>query len=60
MSIYLEFPAIEDYPLYVPLENITASIPEWVTNALHSCLPDSELLKNENNGFEIVNQLVSK
>ncbi|WP_316809753.1 hypothetical protein [Pedobacter heparinus] len=43
MSIYLEFPAIEDYPVYIPLEQITVLIPEWVVNAVQNCLPDPEV-----------------
>ena len=42
MSIYLEFPAIEDYPVYIPLEHITDIIPEWLVNVVQSCLPDSD------------------
>lgn len=44
MSIYLEFPAIEDYPVYNPLEQIAVIIPNWLVNTVQSCLPDSDAL----------------
>ena len=43
MSIYLEFPAIEDYPIYIPVEQITPKIPEWIVSAFQNCLPESDL-----------------
>jgi len=47
MSIYLEFPAIEDYPIYIPLEHITTIIPEWIVNAVQNCLTEPDLLNTE-------------
>jgi hypothetical protein len=47
MSIYLEFPAIEDYPVYNPLEHIAVIIPEWLVNTVQSYLPDSAALSNK-------------
>lgn len=44
MSIYLEFPAIEDYPVYNPLEQIAVIMPEWLVNTVQSCLPDLNAL----------------
>lgn len=40
MSIYLEFPAIADYPVYTPLNQLTAIVPDWIVNAVKSCMPD--------------------
>ncbi|WP_165500468.1 hypothetical protein [Pedobacter psychroterrae] len=47
MSIYLEFPAIEDYPVYIPLEHIVTIIPEWIVSSFQSCSPESGLLSTE-------------
>lgn len=47
MSIYLEFPAIEDYPIYIPLEHIITVIPEWLVNAVQSCSSESGLLSTD-------------
>ncbi|MDR6785496.1 hypothetical protein ABIE26_004206 [Pedobacter africanus] len=41
MSIYLEFPAIEDYPVYIPLEHITAIIPDWLAKLVQSSVPET-------------------
>jgi hypothetical protein len=42
MSIYLEFPAIEDYPVYIPLEHITAVIPDWLANLVQTSAPETD------------------
>lgn len=42
MSIYLEFPAIADYPVYTPLNQFTAIVPGWIVNAVKSCMSDEE------------------
>jgi hypothetical protein len=47
MSIYLEFPAIEDYPVYTRLEQFTVIIPEWLVSAVQSCLPDTDALNTD-------------
>jgi hypothetical protein len=30
MSVYLEFPSIEDYPVFVPAEQLPAILPDWI------------------------------
>lgn len=40
MSIYLEFPAIADYPVYTPLNQLSAIVPDWLVNAVKSCMPE--------------------
>jgi len=47
MSIYLEFPAIEDYPIYTPLDHIPVVIPEGIVNAFQNCLPETGVLNRE-------------
>jgi len=34
MSIYLEFPAIADYPVYKPLNQLSAIVPDWLVNVV--------------------------
>lgn len=31
MSIYLEFPSIEDYPVFIPAEQLYSLLPEWLS-----------------------------
>lgn len=40
MSIYLEFPAIADYPVYTPLNELSTIVPDWLVNAVRSCMPE--------------------
>ena len=40
MSIYLEFPAIADYPVYTPLNELSDIVPDWLVNAVRSCMPE--------------------
>lgn len=30
MSIYLEFPSIEDYPVFIPAEQVYTLLPDWL------------------------------
>lgn len=48
MSIYLEFPAIADYPVYTPLNQLSAIVPDWLVNAVKSCIPEPTTQELEN------------
>jgi hypothetical protein len=53
MSIYLEFPAIEDYPVYHPLEQITVLIPEWLGKSIQLCFSGTDAESNEEDHLHI-------
>lgn len=38
MSIYLEFPSIEDYPVFTPEEQVCNVIPDWLKGPTASSL----------------------
>lgn len=42
MSIYLEFPSIQDYPEYCPMEKVIAYLSCWGLNAMESATLASE------------------
>lgn len=46
MSVYLEFPSIEDYPVFVPAEQLAAILPDWIKSFM-VCSSLSETSDNE-------------
>jgi len=45
MSIYLEFPSIQDYPEYCPMEKVIAYLSCWGLNAMEPVTLESEEAK---------------